>query len=265
VHGVQRGLGQDQHRRAVRGAGRVQAGWRQGRRGQQHHRAATGGGVVAVFGRDGVGLQAEQHVTAAAERSGVAERLLVELRPVGTPRRHTGGPDDKPGVAFLGRQHPDRKSRRVGGRRSGDPVARRIQVDTADSGAILHRSQAYRPGQALAARRGKGLQHNVLHIVTATDADRLRGMRQRAVQPEADVTRVGMRFRRVAGRRIDVDKHIVVLPAQVRHRRVPAQHRRRFTDPRSPGAVDLLPANRIGTGGSQRQRRDHRDDSAHGD
>ena len=62
---------------------------------------------------------------------------------------------------------------------------------------------------------------------------------------EADVTWVGMGFRRVARRRIDVDKHIVVLPAQVRYRRVPAQDHQRFTDPRNPGAVNLLCSDRI--------------------
>ena len=225
MHGVQRGLRQDQHRRPVGRAGGVQARGRQGRRGEQHHRPAAAGGVVAIFGRDGVGLQSEQHVTAAVERRRVTQRRLSQLGAVCPPRGHTGGFDHQAGVALLGRHYPDRERRRVGRGGVGDPVAWRVEVDAADGGTVLHRAQTYRAGQPCAAGCGKRLNDKVFHAVTAADAGGFHGMRQCAVEAEADIAGVGAGFGRVGRGRIDVDEHVVVLPAQIRYRGVPAQHR----------------------------------------
>jgi hypothetical protein len=49
-------------------------------------------------------------------------------------------------------------------------------------------------------------------------------MRQRAVEPEAQVFRIGM-CTVARRRRVDIDQDVVAFEAQVRHRDVPAQKR----------------------------------------
>ena len=213
--------------------------------GEQHHRPAARRGIVAVLRRDGVGVQPEQHVAAAVECGRITERGLGQLGAVGSPRGDAGGLDHQAGVVLFCRQHPDRERRRVSRDGVGDPVAGRVDVHPADSTAVRQRAKAHRAGQPFTPRCGKRLDDNIFHVVTAADAGGLHRVRQRAVEAESDVAGISMGFRGVGRGGIDVDQHVVVLPAQVGHRRVPAQHRERFAQPGRQRAVNLLACSRI--------------------
>ncbi len=110
------------------------------------------------------------------------------------------------------------------------------------------------PDEPVGCRGGSGLDRKAGHVATAADRVGLQGMRQRTVQAEPDVLRLGVRTVGLRRRCVDVEQDVVTVEPEVGHRHVPAEHglrslrwrrparrtgarcRRRGSTPRSPTA-----------------------------